>query len=110
MNRGDHRGDLGALGESVAARFLVTRGCRIVARNVVVPDGELDLVVVDGRLRVAVEVRSRWGEDPLVAFDDSKLERVRRSARATTPGCARIDLVTVRFGPEGVGIRWLPDR
>ncbi len=92
------------------ARFLVRRGCHIVARNLVVPNGELDLVVLDGRQRVAVEVRSRWGEDPLVAFDDSKLERVRRSARAAMPRCSRIDLVTVRFGRDGVDIRWLPDR
>lgn len=105
-----NRGDLGALGESLAAGFLAGRGCRIVARNVVVPNGELDLVVLDGRQRVAVEVRSRWGEDPLVAFDDSKLERVRRSAHATRPRCTRIDLVTVTFGPEGVDIRWLSDR
>jgi putative endonuclease len=105
-----NRGDLGALGESLTAAFLARRGCRIVARNVVVPNGELDLVVLDGRQRVAVEVRSRWGEDPLVAFDESKLERVRRSAHAVRPRCTRIDLVTVTFCPEGVDIRWLPDR
>jgi putative endonuclease len=107
--RGMNRNDLGALGESLAARFLGARGCRIVDRNVVVPNGELDLIVLDGRQRVAVEVRSRWGEDPLVAFDESKLERVRRSARVLRPRCTRIDLVTVSFGPEGVDVRWLPD-
>jgi putative endonuclease len=105
-----NRGDLGGLGESLAAGFLVRRGCEIVARNLVVPNGELDLVMLDGRRRVAVEVRSRWGEDPLVAFDDSKLERVRRAAHAASPRCSRIDLVTVRIRPEGVDIRWLPDR
>lgn len=104
------RRDLGALGESIAGRVVERHGCRVVARNVVVPAGELDLIMLDGPVRVAVEVRSRWGEDPLVAFDDSKLDRVRRSAGAASPPCRRVDLVTVEFSEGGVGVRWLPDR
>ncbi|MDH4309313.1 MAG: YraN family protein [Acidimicrobiia bacterium] len=101
--------DVGAVGEEVAAGFLRRRGARIVARNVVVPEGELDLLAVIDGVRVAVEVRSRRGEDPLEAFDDRKLDRVRRSAARVNPPCRRVDLITVAFGEEGVEIRWLPD-
>lgn len=105
----DERRRLGSLGETVAAQFLVRRGAVIADRNVEVAGGELDLVALIGRRRVAVEVRSRWGEDPLASFDDSKLDRVWRSARSAQPSCTRVDLITVRFDREGVELRWLPD-
>ncbi len=81
----------------------------MLQRNVVVSDGELDLIVELAGERVVVEVRTRWYEDPLEAFDVTKLDRVRRSARRLSPPCHRIDLVTIRFDHEGAHIRWTPD-
>jgi putative endonuclease len=54
----------GTRSERAAARFLRRLGYRIVARNYTCPLGELDLVAVDGRTLVFVEVRSTAGDDP----------------------------------------------
>jgi Holliday junction resolvase-like predicted endonuclease len=69
--------------------------------------GEIDLLVwVEGRL-VAVEVKTRVGEDPLVQLTEEKRRRMRQAANRLDPPPARIDLVTVRVEPAGVTIRWL---
>ncbi len=49
----------GRFGEEAAARFLRERGYRIVARNVRVPGGEIDLVCLEGGTMVFVEVKWR---------------------------------------------------
>src|SRR5439155_10765697 len=48
----------GSRSERAAARFLRRLRYRILARNVNLPTGELDLVALDGRTLVFVEVRS----------------------------------------------------
>jgi putative endonuclease len=51
--------ELGQRGERRAAWFYRIRGYRIVARNVHMRGGEIDLVVRRGRLLVFVEVKAR---------------------------------------------------
>lgn len=80
-----------------------------MARNVVVGGGEIDIIASIGHRRVAVEVRSRWGSDPLDAFGEAKHTQVWSLARQLEPPCDRVDLVAVRFGPAGVDVRWVPD-
>ena len=48
----------GGRAERAAAKFLRRLGYRVLARNVVLPPGELDLVALDCRTIVFVEVRS----------------------------------------------------
>lgn len=55
----DRRHQLGAWGESEAARFLETLGYSIVERNVRTRYGELDIVARDGSVLVFVEVRTK---------------------------------------------------
>src|SRR5574338_1008529 len=55
----DARQQLGREGESLAERFLRSRGYQIVARNVRSPSGELDLIADDGGVLVFVEVKAR---------------------------------------------------
>src|SRR5438552_12527813 len=55
----------GGRSERAAAKFLRHLGYRILARNVVLPPGELDLVALDGRTIVFVEVRSTECADVL---------------------------------------------
>jgi len=50
---------LGQRGEAAAARFLKGLGYRIVARGDRSSTGEIDLVAVDGRTIVFVEVKTR---------------------------------------------------
>jgi putative endonuclease len=73
----------GTRSERAAARFLRRLGYRIVARNYSCPHGELDLVALDGRCLVFVEVRSTGGEDaerPAASVDETKQRRLTRLA------------------------------
>jgi putative endonuclease len=69
----------GTRSERAAARFLKRLGYRLVARNYTCPHGELDLVAVDGRCVVFVEVRSTGSDDtdrPALSVDDAKQRRL----------------------------------
>ncbi len=56
--RPDHRSEVGRWGEERARIYLEGLGCEVVDRNWRTVDGELDLVVVDERRLVFVEVRT----------------------------------------------------
>lgn len=79
----------------------------VVAANVEVGRGELDLLAVDGMTRVAVEVRTTTGEgDPIDAVDPLKRRQVAMlSARI---GAGRVDFVGVGIGPDGAVVHWVP--
>lgn len=106
---------LGAYGEDVAARFLTEeRGMRLLDRNWRCPEGELDLVLRDGDVLVACEVKTRRGTScgsPHQAVDDARLDRLHRlvwrwaEEHGVRPDEARVDLVAVqrpRRGPSEV--------
>jgi putative endonuclease len=101
----------GRLGEAVAARFLERRGGKILARNVRVGRGEIDLLVELGGEQAVVEVKSAWTDqagDPAEAFTPGKARQVRSLAATLSPPVFRVDLVTVRFSDEGALVRWQP--
>lgn len=91
----------------MAAWYLSERGLTILATNVRVPGGEIDILAGDGKARVAVEVRTITAEsDPIEAVDEAKRSRVARlGSRA---GAQRIDLIGVAIGKTGMDIHWLP--
>lgn len=92
----------------MAVALLRANGLKVQATNVRIGRGEIDLVVTDRGIRVAVEVRSITGTSPLLeAFDDAKADQVRRLAGEIRPPCRRVDLVAVRFGPRFVDLHWL---
>jgi putative endonuclease len=69
----------GSRSERAAARFLRRLGYRILTRNYSCPHGELDLIALDGRCVVFVEVRSTGTEDttrPAASVDDAKQRRL----------------------------------
>jgi putative endonuclease len=69
----------GTRSERAAARFLERLGYRILFRNYRCPRGELDLIALDGRCVVFVEVRSTGGEDvtrPAASVDAAKQLRL----------------------------------
>lgn len=113
---GDHlsRQDIGRAAEELAARFLERRGHLVLARNLRVGRGEIDILAeIDGE-RAVVEVRSRWAAsdarspDPLDAFDAAKARQVRKLAASRPARARRVDLITVRFHRDGVDLLWLP--
>ncbi len=101
-----HRINSGGLAESVVAHLLRSHGVRILARNVEVDGGEVDIVGVDQGTSVAFEVRSRTRGDARDAFDESKARQVRRLADAL--GLDRVDLVAVELRADRVDVRWMP--
>jgi putative endonuclease len=50
---------LGRSGEDRAAKHLASRGYTILERNYTAPQGELDLIALDGDTLVFVEVKTR---------------------------------------------------
>src|SRR5579871_6075111 len=74
---------LGRRGEDAAARFLKRQGYKILARSSRLATGELDLVALDGRTIVFVEVKTRTSADvghPAEAVDATKQRKLTRLA------------------------------
>jgi putative endonuclease len=105
------RDTLGRRGEDEAAKYLRSIGYRIVATRERVLRGDIDLVALDGRTVVFVEVRSRSSTahgHPAETIGYHKQRRVAQLATAyirrhRLEDCSvRIDVVTVTFdGPDG---------
>lgn len=103
---------LGDYGERLAERHLVAQGMVVLDRNWRCAIGELDLVLRDGDVLVACEVKTRTSVDhgtPHEAVGPTKLDRLQRLAtcwqveHGVTVPDVRIDLVAVlrpRRGPS----------
>mgnify|MGYP001825243097 FL=1 len=100
---------LGKRGERAAARYLKRRGYKILARGDRLTSGELDLVALDGRTIVFVEVKTRRTAEaghPVEAVDPAKERRLTRVAvtflkrHGLLEHSARFDVVAVTW-PEG---------
>ena len=100
------RKDLGQRGEDAAARFLRRRGYKIVARQERDKLGELDIVAVDRRTVVFVEVKTRESLDgggPEEAVTSEKQQRMTRAAlgflrrHGLLEHAARFDVVAVTW-------------
>ena len=98
---------LGVTGEDLAEAWYVARGCEVVARNWRCRQGELDLVVRDGRAVVFCEVKARSSlafGSPLEAVTAAKQRRVRLLAArwleeaSVRPAAVRFDVVAVLDG------------
>jgi putative endonuclease len=93
----------GLQGEHVAAEFLSRRGYRVVARNVRLPGGEIDLVAIERGSLVFVEVKCRTGSSfgrALSAVDARKRATLRALAADYAQVLApraqiRFDVVTI---------------
>jgi putative endonuclease len=99
----------GTRSERAAARYLKRQGFRLLARNYSCPHGELDLVAVEGRCVVFVEVRSTGGDDPLrpaLSVDQEKQRRLTDLAlyylrqHRLLDCMARFDVLAISWPPE----------
>ena len=100
---------LGGFGERVAAGFLERRGAVVLARNLEIGGGEIDLVVAFGREQAVIEVRTARRSDVAPdLFPQAKESQVRRLAALLEPPVFRIDFVTVLVQRSGVTVRWQP--
>jgi putative endonuclease len=96
----------GSRAERAAAGFLKKLGYRILARNFLCDLGELDLIALDGRTIVFVEVRSTEEADALQPAESVNLAKQRRLTRLAVyflqkkrlrNHAARFDVLTVRW-------------
>lgn len=74
---------LGRQGERAAERYLRRQGLRIVETRRRLRYGEIDVIAVEGRTLVFVEVKTRRGEShgrPADAVDQHRRERMTRAA------------------------------
>lgn len=100
------RKSLGQRGEDAAAKFLKRLGYRILARHVDLRVGELDIVAVDGRTVVFVEVKTRRSDEagtPAEAIDRHKQQRMTRAALAYLKSKGLLDYAS-RF--DVVAVTW----
>lgn len=104
------RRSTGRRGEDLAARWIEARGWRVIDRNWRCAAGEIDLVALDGRQLVIVEVKTRTGTGcghPAEAVTDAKLHRLRRlavhwlAAHDERPAGVRVDVIAVLLPPGG---------
>jgi putative endonuclease len=100
---------LGQRGEAAAARYLKRLGYVIVARSSHIRRGEIDLIAVDGRTVVFVEVKTRVSHDaghPAEAVDREKQHRLTRLAMVylkrhhLLENPARFDVIAITW-PSG---------
>jgi putative endonuclease len=103
MNR---RTRLGREGEDAAVRLLEESGYNVIARNVRLPGGEIDVIARDRNTIVFVEVKARTSRSfgsALGAVDARKRRTLRTIAadwlQIAAPGAnARFDIVTFENG------------
>jgi putative endonuclease len=97
---------LGKEGERLAERYLQKKGYKLVERNYRCTAGELDLIVLDQRVVVFVEVKTRTGQGfgtPLEAVEFRKQRKIIRAAqfflavRGLQQRDARFDVVGVSW-------------
>jgi len=110
MTTAAQRQALGAYGERVAATHLTEQGMVVLDRNWRCEQGELDLVLRDGQVLVACEVKTRSGVvggSPHEAVDTRKLQRLHDllwrwcEAHGVRPQETRVDLVAILRSPRG---------
>ena len=74
----------GKFGEDYTADYLLNKGMKIISRNFRRKGGELDIVALDGKMLVVVEVKARkFGSltDGLDAMTPKKLQSIVRTAQ-----------------------------
>ena len=108
----------GEAGERAAERELKKLHMTLLERNLRSAGAEIDLVALDGRTVVFVEVKSRSADarvGPLEAVDSAKRRHVIRGARAflkrkgLTDQPRRYDIAAVTLGDGGqpVSVQWM---
>jgi putative endonuclease len=100
---------LGQRGEDAAAKYLKRKGYRILARHVDSRLGELDIIAVDERTVVFIEVKTRTTTDaghPAEAIDEFKQRRMTQAALAYLKAhrlldhAARFDVVAITWADQ----------
>ncbi|MFZ5844892.1 MAG: YraN family protein [Patescibacteria group bacterium] len=101
-----YKKSLGKIGENLACEYLRKHGYRILERNFQKRYGELDIVALDGKTLVFIEVKTRIGETfgkPEEAVTPWKLKEVIKTAQfykmlhPELPDSLRIDVIGIEL-------------
>lgn len=107
----------GRLGEEAATNYLKEKGYKIIFNNWRCPEGELDIVAMDKKTLVIVEVKTRASEiansfSPFEAVDSKKEAKLKRLAnrlifiermkiKSYHPQRIRFDVIGVLYSNSG---------
>ncbi len=112
----DVRHQAGRRAERLAEKYLHKQGLRILARNFLCKNGELDLVMRDNEFLVFVEVRYRAQGGALESINSTKQRRVMACAvrylqvqHLSERQARRFDIVTVQGDWQNPSIDWIQD-
>jgi putative endonuclease len=97
---------LGKEGERLAEQYLRKKGYKLVERNYRCTAGELDLIVLDQRVVVFVEVKTRTGHGFGTPFEAVEIRKQRKIIQAAQFFLAekRLQQRDARF--DVVGVSW----
>ena len=107
-------GELGAQGEEQAARFLSAQGMKIVTRGFRTRSGEIDIIALDGKTLVIVEVKTRSYQafgGPVQAVTKAKQSKICICAAEylktlpKLPDSMRFDVVAIITGQPPLHIK-----
>ena len=114
MQRKGAHNKLGETGEELAAEFLISKEYRIMARNLRLKTGEIDILAQGDDSLVVVEVKTRTSStfiDPVFALSPAKIRKLRLLASiiaAQNPGInVRIDGIIVSYQSGKPELTWL---
>lgn len=100
---------LGNYGENLAEQFLQKKGFEILARNIRLKKGEIDIIAKDGNTTVFIEVKTRSNTnfgDPLSAITPRKFYNFQKAAQIYRKQHKifdyRFDLIGITIGVNGI--------
>jgi putative endonuclease len=106
MSLNNGRQLLGKEGERIAERYLIKKGYKLVERNYRCPSGELDLIVLDRRVVVFVEVKTRTGHAFGTPFEAVEFRKQQKMTQAAQYFLAQKGLQQRDARFDVVGISW----
>lgn len=104
------RKSFGKVGEEFAAKYLRERKYKVIKRNYRCSFGEIDIVALDGKALVFIEVKTRGSTtfgSPQLAVDRRKQMQISKAAldfikrKKISRMDMRFDVVTVQLLPSG---------
>jgi putative endonuclease len=101
--------ELGRKGEEIACAYLAKKGFQIKERNWRYKNGEIDIIAIDGKEMVIVEVKTRSAiiyEEPRDSISDKKIRFLVNAAEeyifeTDYYGDTRFDIVSIKWYGEG---------
>ena len=84
-----YRKNVGEIGEQLAADMLTNTGYRVIARNYLTREGEIDIIAIKDGVMHFVEVKTRTTDEfgfPADSVTDDKKKHIRKAAKTYLSG------------------------